>query len=268
MDWLFNRKWSELFLNLKGNLGFVAVIGIGLAIFGQDNLLCGFIGVVIMTAGVIFFITLSIPKQYLPVERKVGKAVSLTELNDFLPKPLKIGIVGLSGAGKTTLLEFLCQIPNSNRRTQGVSAFITTTKTYPPKYLAVIDGIGSTFDVQFDIAKEVEYLIIVVDHNSDDKISDISQDRLIKTSNFIQQLIKVAQRRKNKNYRKVHIILNKTDLWESLDKEEVLNLKKWFCSEAEKVEASSFYTSFTQSIHSNKEIENLNEILTEIKKVL
>jgi hypothetical protein len=137
-------------------------------------------------------------------------------------------------------------------------------------YLAVLDGRGESVAQQFEIADQAEILLVLLDHNEIDNKTDPSNDRL-KAHNYFgvqlrDYLIDHANNRRlfAARGRRVHILLNKKDLWSKASAEEQQDLRKVFAAEVQAWK-TALGAEVTSAEHSNASAEDIANLVIALK---
>jgi len=195
----------------------------------------------------------------------VGEDGPIDRLSAFEPPIFAVGIVGPSQAGKSTLASRILQNapPNRSPRTQGLHCFVAALQTAPLNYLAMVDGPGDQFAMQFTVVECSQIAFVILDHNMFDSVAADPQRR-IEHHNFNKQL-RAFLAAKSRQLIWVHLLLNKRDLWEKAPHQNVLDLLK---SETEEWTKSNLARRVTSAIHSNENPSDIACVLAEIRTFL
>lgn len=197
-----------------------------------------------------------VPPKMRQASEFVGQNVSLETLQSINPPILKLGIVGYTQSGKTTFLKQALQQITETNRTSNVYATILTLQTSPTKYIALLDGDGEQFPQQYQVAADADILIVLVDHNQGNNMTEKSLDRIEDHNRFLKQLEYYI--RSNKPLEKLHLIMNKRDLWESSTNSK--ELREWFENHVNDWKRSNIAKEVTSSIHSNLIANDMTKI--------
>ncbi len=146
-------------------------------------------------------------------------------LDDFADSFIRVGICGPPNVGKTTLVNSLTLTKPANDRTNQTQALVARSKVSGKDYV-LIDGKGQRHNDQFNIAKNTDPLIILLDHNISHNVTTIDQSRLNKTFLFVEQIRMSLE--SDKIYpKRVLIVLNKKDLWSKNSQQVQKQLMDW-----------------------------------------
>jgi len=205
------------------------------------------------------------PEQRLPQDAVGDRIENLNDLRQFSPPLRRVGFLGASKAGKTTLLmHVIAQKAPSDVRTDDPYAMVSALIGKPPRYFALIDAAGQQFSQQFKVADESDYLVICLDHTSDDRVPATSPDRLRQHETFLQQMLGHL-RNSGKSPSALHFLLNKRDLWEANG--DRADLEHWF---AEQVNRWSTMPGIkvTSSHHSNFKTDDVTTMIDKLRQLL
>lgn len=266
------RRWSSwpkrFGEEANATSGIFALGGAGVAagglIFAAPAVAIG--GVVLFAGTAVWCAAKALPPQQRAPQHAVGdKFENLAELRQFAPPLRRVGFLGASKAGKTTLLmHVIAQKAPSDVRTDDPYAMVTALVGKPPRYFALIDAAGQQFSQQFKVADESDYLIICLDHTSDDHISTTSADRLRQHEIFLQQMLGHLKT-SGKSPSALHFLLNKRDLWQTSS--DRVDLERWF---AEQVDQWSIIPGLkvTSSHHSNFKADDITAMIDKLRQLL
>jgi len=256
------KQWPSLTkkaLNDTGSFTGLAGIGLGIAGVSLATPILLIIGGCTIGGTLLYAGYRGIPPKMLSASNIDGQ-ISLSELETISPPILKIAIVGYTQAGKTTFLQNALQRPPHTNRTSYTSATILSLQTTPITYVALLDGDGEQLHQQFEIAKFADFLLVIVDHNlSDTKVAK-SKKREEEHDNFLQQLLFKLQ--SNDKINKVHLILNKRDLWQK--SKSSTDLEAWFNSHVDQWQSANIAIEVTSDIHSNNESSDISKVISHI----
>ena len=261
-----NRKWHTFLPRCEKNLGYLVFVAIGTAIFlyAINNSSNWFwLGIILILIGLILWISLSWPERKISADKKLGEKIEIEEVKYVYPTLVKVGIVGSTSVGKTTLSENITQIPYSRERTQKTSAYITSTRTSPAKYFALIDGPGNNTPQQFDIIKNSDIIILLFDHNESNSSRNILDSRLRDLSILNNQFRNLFNQH-NLKMKQIHLLLNKKDLWENVVEVEKQKLNEWFENECNRWKHGNFAEQISFNHHSNLLVEDVNNLINEL----
>jgi GTPase SAR1 family protein len=149
---------------------------------------------------------------------------------------VRVAIVGLKESGKTEIKSKLREKGSSWPHTERIETHIFRLDDQADVFVALIDGMGADAESrlqQFQIAEHAQVLIVVLDHNSADNVTEILPTRLNEQSEFMNELrthIKQTYGKPRLEKEKIRIILclNKCDLWMKGEPGGILLLKNWF----------------------------------------
>ncbi|MEZ2338783.1 GTPase domain-containing protein [Mucilaginibacter sp. RCC_168] len=268
---LWPQKFKEELNSVAGVTGFG---GAAMSIAGM-TIMAGTVGLVTSGAGaVITALTFAyagykaIPAKFINAESVVGISFNLRELSNIYPPIKKLAIVGPESAGKTTLKTNLAFEARTRQRTQLLSAQIVAIPDSPPKYLAVIDGAGEKFYQQFEIAKQADYICIVIDHNISDIDIKLSSDRIQQNTDFLDQVRNMLseERLPRKNW--IEILINKHDLWGNASTIQQAKFDDFCKSELVKWQGSNLADHVDMHPHSNERTGDVNKFMEVLKRSL
>lgn len=188
-----------------------------------------------------------IPPELKSASELVGTSVPIQVLDEIDHPILKLGIVGSSQSGKTTFLQQVLQQPPETTRTHKVYAAIVALQTTPVTYIALIDGDGEQFAHQFEVVENADFILIFLDHNLGDANVAKSKERIDEHDRFIKQLEFHLKQRKQ--IARVHLVLNKRDLWEKSKSSD--ELQDWFNTHVNSLKHASYADVVTSGFHSN-----------------
>lgn len=262
-----NRKWDEFpkkcWDNFIGVSAIFTVLGFILSIGGWklDQGWVKYLGILSILVGICVTLKLSWPTAILQLKTLVGKKLTLEQINDIYPKPFLLGVIGTSKSGKSTFLNQALRASIQPSRTNAIYGEVISVPRQYDKYFIVIDGDGAKLKQQFDIINKVDYLLVFLDHNMSHTKKQLSNHRLREHENFFGHLKGYLS--EHKKITKIHLVLNKQDLWESSSKKE--ELYKWLtdqvrdCSDNLNIEVS-------YSLHSNLTALSVNELINNISQ--
>lgn len=245
--------------------GVVGIVGIGISAVGATVAAPIMIGVggVTICGALIYAGCKGIPPKMLSAAELVGTYVPLQALENIHPNILKLGILGYTQSGKTTFLKHALQQMPDKVRTSKVYAAILALQITPVTYVALLDGDGEQFAQQFEVAEQADFLLVFVDHNhSDDKVGR-SKERIEDHDRFLKQLEFHISRRKPLS--RLHIVLNKRDLWEK--SKNSIELKEWFEDHVQQWKKANIAKEITSEVHSNLISGDIGKILRHISEM-
>ncbi len=270
------RRWSEWpgkFVSelngTSGLAGFGGALLTGLsfggltAASGALAVITGGVGIVIMGGAVLVAGAKSLPPKLIHPSDVVGQDQTIEDLVKIDPKPFAVGIVGPSQAGKSTLARRILQQPQPAKvpRTQGVHCHVAALQTAPLTYVAMVDGPGNQYAMQFSVVEHSQIAFVLLDHNSGDGAAHIDTNR-VKDHQHFQEQLRHYLVAKGQKLRWVHIILNKQDLWHQVDHQ---NLLRFLEDETKQWRNSNLSMRVTSSVHSNESPADIASLLSEIK---
>lgn len=262
-----NRKWegflSQCWENFIGVSAIFTVLGFILSIGGW-NLSQGwvkYLGIVSIVFGFALTIKLSWPKEILQLKDLIGRKLTLDEISEIYPKPFLLGVVGSTKSGKTTFLNEALRASNPPNRTNFIYGEVLSVPRKYDKYFVVIDGDGAKLKQQFDIIGKVDYLLVFLDHNMSHTKKQPNNYRLREHDKFLENLKDYLL--EHKKIEKMHLVLNKQDLWESSVKKD--ELTQWL---QEKVQyfQNNLNIEVTSAFHSNLQPTSVNILINNISQ--
>jgi GTPase SAR1 family protein len=269
------RRWADWPKRVVGEFNSVSgVAGVGGAAVGIAGwsllagapalVLTGF-GAVVTVAAFGTAIYRSFPVPALSASKLVGKTLSLRELSDVDPTPIKFSIVGPSMSGKTTLRNRLSFVAHEPTRTQSVSAQIVALQTAPPALIAILDGGGEKFAQQFDLAANCDYLCLLIDHNSSDVDTSVDRSRLDQHAEFLKQIRHFLDESRLPAKRSIRILFNKRDLWEKASQSDLDALKLFQENELRQWKEGSRGQDIAVQLHSNDNAADIASFIDYLK---
>jgi hypothetical protein len=202
----------------------------------------------------------------MPTPRDVeGKELPIADLQTINPRIAALGIVGVGSVGKTTLKARLLQMPSPDHptQTQRVTIHVSALLRDPATYLAIVDGAGESAWQQGEIAEHSDILLVLLDHD-DIAGPQLNEDRIRSHEQFGRQLR--DQLTNHAHWRgPVHVLLNKSDLWERAEKEPKQRLLGFFAREAEKWK-TAFGDDVTSAEHSNDSADDIAHLIETIRQ--
>jgi hypothetical protein len=243
-------------------LGAVAIAVAGLVVEGTVRTVLIVLGAGIVSIMVAVGVFRARPPKELTPSDVAGKDLPLADLPSIYPRVPAVGVIGVGGVGKSTLKSRLLQLPAAKKEyTQNVTFHVSPLLHNHQTYVALLDGRGEWYDQQFDIAAQADILLILLDHNDIDS-TDPNPDRLTAQRDFGTQVRGFLN---NREIRKkvVHLLLNKSDLWQKADGAKQEEIRSFF---AEQVEGwrDAFGRAVTEAEHSNdfpEDTANLIEVI-------
>lgn len=262
-DW---KTWPKRFRGaIEGTSGAVSIVGGLTAIVGSlvfTGPMAVVIGAIGIGGGVVTAALMAIPPLQKNAQDLLNRPISLSELLEIQPPPLRIAVVGASQSGKSTFLSTVLHKTHSNVRTNGITAELFPLSTNPISYAAVIDGDGQAYYQQFEVANQAHFLVIIVDHNqaADENSRVIS--RFKDHDSFLAQIERFILA--NKKIPRIHLILNKRDLWEGhFDAPEIIS---WFKTHEDHwSKTNSLTNQFTSDFHTNNNTADTAKVMNKIR---
>jgi len=147
-----------------------------------------------------------------------------------------------------------------NSRTNNVYATILALQTSPTIYIALLDGDGDKNIQQFEVAKNADFLLIVVDHAEGNTKIAWSKKRIEEHDRLLKQLEFTIKQ--HKQLKHLHIILNKRDLWEK--SKTAVELQKWFESHVNHLNKANVAKEITSDVHSNMITSDMGKVIRQI----
>ncbi|WP_269497888.1 hypothetical protein, partial [Acinetobacter baumannii] len=212
-------------------------------------------------SGIFLTIRLSWPEPVLQLKELVRKKLTLEEVNSIYPIPFLLGVVGTTKSGKTTFLNQALRASTQTNRTNIIYGEVLSVPRKYDNYFIVIDGDGAKLKQQFEIINKVDYLLVFLDHNMSHTKKQLNTHRLREHENFFEHLKGYLS--EHKKIKKIHLVLNKQDLWDSSAK------KKQLCDWLEtKVQdcIDSLNIEVSYSFHSNLNSASVNELINNISQ--
>ncbi len=228
---------------------------------GVAAIATGGVGILIAGAAAGRAVWKSIPPKLLGPEELVGKRLRLDELENVNPPLLRLCVVGPSETGKTTLVNIIRAQAPPDHRTQGVHAYVIPLQTNPLRFIAVLDGAGQMYADQFTVAAPAHFLCAMLDHNRSHTEDAIDPGRISAHTRFLEQLRGYLSNERNEPVPRVHILLNKRDLWENAPEQEQAQLKSQISAEVEAWRNSNLAGDVTHMEHSNLDDADVAEFL-------
>jgi hypothetical protein len=266
-------KWPGKFMSeLNGTSGLAGAGGAVLtglsfggltAASGALALVTGGVGIVLMGAAVIAAGARSFPDRLVNPADIVGEDRSLDQLGNLEPAVFAVGIVGPSQAGKSTLASRILAVPPRNQRTHGLHCYIAALQTAPVKYVAMLDGPGDQYAMQFSVVENSQIVFVILDHNIHEHAT-MDKERILEHRRFQKQLRDYLIA-KSKRLMWVHLLLNKRDLWENLSHDELLAFLQ---TETDEWTKSNLSQRVSSAIHSNEKPSDIADTLTEVKRFI
>lgn len=275
---MLKRRWKSwpgrVLTELNGVSGLAGLGGTAMGVAGW-TILSGTAAAVLSGGGAVlafgafgYAIWNAVPSATRTPESLVGQILRLRDLKNVAPPVSTMAIVGASRAGKTTFKNRLSFHPRPNERTQSVTAHIVPIPKNPPMYIAILDGGGEKFSQQFGIVAPCDHLCIVIDHNSSDTESSVNHERLESHSKFLNQirdhLVEVNGPRKLS----IEILLNKRDLWESANAEEISLFVNFCEEEVRKWTDGNFAEVVKSNRHSNECVDDISRFMGELHNAM
>jgi hypothetical protein len=270
------RRWSMFPQRIKEELNSIAgVAGVGGAALGVAGvILTNPIAPVLVGLGILFCgpaFGYAIYKAIPPILRRpedlVGQTVTLLELDNILPRIIRLSIVGRSMAGKTTLKDRLAFSLSQGTRTQEMTAYITALQTTPLTFIAVLDGGGEKFSQQFKLAGICDCLCVILDHNASNTDQSIDKQRLIDHETFLQQIRHDLDQNYPEKKRWVQFLINKHDLWSKNSEVERLEFEKLCADEVLRWKQGNRAQVIEVSNHSNDNPSDVSRFVDILKRM-
>jgi hypothetical protein len=227
---------------------------------GALALVTGGLGIILMAGAVVAAGAKSLPVPLVNPADIVGEDRSLDQLNSLEPKIFAVGIVGPSHAGKSTLASRILHQPGPTRmsRTHGIHCYVAALQTGPVKYVAMVDGPGDKFAMQFSVVENSQIVYVILDHNAAGN-SETDQARIAEHHEFQRQLREYLAAR-SKRLVWVHLLLNKRDLWE---RKSHGGLLEFLTLETEQWAKSNLSERVTFALHSNEFASDIDRLLAD-----
>lgn len=260
------RAWPKNFATkVESTSGMFGLVGGAGAVAGTFASLpvATLVGGTIVVGAIIHAAWCSFPGKSLSVSEALGRKLSLAELDSLDECLLKLAVVGASQSGKSTFLNSVQHLSQSSSRTNTVQAEILMLPGHPPKYIALLDADGKEYVQQFEILKAADFFIIFVDHNisSTDGLKKV--ERLAEHDRFLEQVEPLLRGR---SIRKIHLLLNKRDLWEK--GQDSVELTEWFERHVQEWGRMKIANEVTFSVHSNKDTQDMAKMMEFIRGFL
>jgi len=259
------KTWPQRFGKaLTETGGVVGLVGIGISAVGATVATPIVIGVGGATVGgaLVYAACRGIPPKMLSATDLVGIIIPLEALDRIDPPILKLGIVGYTQSGKSTFLKNALQKVPEVERTDKVYAVVITLQTSPPTYVALLDGDGEQLPQQFEVAENADFLLVFVDHNYGDDTTAKSKARIGEHNSFLKQLEFYIKKREP--LPRLHIVLNKRDLWEK--SKNANDLQEWFSDHVRQWKKVRIAENITSDVHSNMLSNDVNKIIHHIRE--
>ena len=258
------KKWPKRFKGeLDGTASVIGVVGLGTAIAGSI-----FAGPVALVAGALalvgtvsFACIRSYPPLAIDTATVVGQSLNPILLEQLVPIPKKIAIVGSSKSGKSTLLARLRVKRAPTERTQEITATIISLGSQPIRYVAVLDGSGETYTQQFRIAENGDIIILMFDHNGSDSSKRVLEKRLVEHTAFSRQLREHLTQTGRREKSLIHILANKMDLWSQSAKTRQSKLTKICEDELGHWKTAGLAKKTSTGNHSNNEPDSASVMM-------
>ncbi len=269
---LWPKKFGEELNGVGGvtSIGgtIMTVAGFG-ALAGPVGLFIGCLGAVVATGTVFYAGYRAIPEQLLNADKLVGQTFRLNELDKFYPPIKKLAIIGPQGSGKTTLKSNLAFETINRLRTQSIIAQVVSIPDSPASHhLAVLDGAGEWFGQQFDLAKNAEFVCIMLDHNVSDSENKLSSQRLEQNRIFLDQVRKEISTNNIVAKKWIKFLINKQDLWERFTPAQKLKFDT-FCQDVLNTwKASNLAEEVDMYNHSNERTGDTTKFMNILKTTL
>lgn len=275
MGWkvLQRRRWGQFPRRLRDELnatnGIVGAIGFLfflVPLLIHQGMATNFLAILGGTIGLAALATPvwnAIPPPLVRPDSLQGRRVALSRLNEISPEPIRLAIVGLSQAGKSTLIDRLHHRKPALERTQDQHAYVIPISLSDKIFVALLDGPGGLFADQFEVASKAEFLCIMLDHASDTESQVADEGRLEASKQFCEQL-RAFILTQNRRLRRVHLLLNKQDVWRAGGDKDKLN--RFLEHERYLWERSNLAKRSTARRHSNFAPDNVAELMDEIRK--
>lgn len=262
---ILERKWQEFPKRFWNNfVGITAVFTgfsflVAIAGWKLESDLTQIVAWVVFALVLFLNFYVSIPDKRLTLKKQIGKKLTLKEISEIYPKPYLLGIVGETKTGKSTFMHKSLHSTKQVSRTNQIYGEVIPIPENPDHYFIVIDGDGDKIYQQIEIMDSVDCLLLFVDHSESHQRKQISSDRLKSHESFIKDLSDCLLGR-SKQY-KIHVVLNKQDLWGNSSKKE--ELLEWFTKNTENLE-SRLNCALTTSKHSNLQTDSVSALLNQI----
>jgi hypothetical protein len=265
MNWL-RRFWPRLLNQLNVTAGVAGIAALVLTMAGLIS--PGTAKKVLIASGIaLAAVTLIVatvrawPPHIRNLAEVVGKELQIADLAGLNPPVPAVGLIGDAAVGKTTLKGRLLQQPaQQSAKTDRVTARIGMIQT--EMYIAILDGRGEIFAQQFEVAERTDILIVLLDHNDIDT-SNPNQERMEAHIRFGKQLrdYLVAHPRMG---RRVHVLLNKRDKWQSASDGQQQELRGFFAEEVSEWR-NAFGPEVTSAEHSNDYSADIGALAEQIR---
>jgi len=264
-----SRKWRDWRKNFAAKVestsGMVGLLGGAGTVAGAfaSMPIATIIGGAVVGGAIIHAAWRSIPVKSLSVSECVGRKLSIAELDSFEDSILRLAVIGASQSGKSTFLSSAQHLSQPSSRTNTVQAEILMLPGHPPKYIALLDADGKEYVQQFEILKAADFFILFVDHNASSTDGLKMAERLADHDRFIEQVEPLLRGR---SLKKIHLLLNKRDLWEG--KSESVELMSWFEKHVQDWRRMGVADEVTSSVHSNKDTQDMAKMVEVIRVLL
>lgn len=263
-----SRRWGQwpggflaAFRDTSGVVGAAGVMAAAAGAFGAVPLAVGAFGAAAVVGSALWAGAKSFPRLLEHPSTLLGKRVDTSRLGRIDPPPLKIGVIGPTLAGKTTLLDHASLRAPRGERTDNLYAVIVALQTSPQRYVALIDGAGAVYSQQFRVAEHADLLVIIVDHNRSSSEPAVDDERLAAHQEFVNQLIghlkEQLEQHPSQRPKRIHVLLNKSDLWRGSPGEG--QLVKWFRDLTSGLAATGWASQFSSAHHSNRDVASVGD---------
>ncbi|MEM7106367.1 MAG: hypothetical protein AAF502_24785 [Bacteroidota bacterium] len=203
--------------------------------------------------------------QLLARKQKYSRISTRIRKISWLVKKLDcISVLGVANSGKTRLIENICTIPYQNEVTLGYWAYITSLPVDSNNKVIFLDSSGQSRNSQYDLALYSNYLIVLIDHNDAHNINEVDPERIKENIDFIDGLFD-RLRTKSHTPNFIQFLLNKEDLWASLDEGEVNQMRQQFSEKIESYSNEFRNTKILFTDYSNILVEKRTEIILSIE---
>lgn len=264
----FKNFWSDIKRALNDDSGWMALSAIGLGAVGAVT--SAPIALGSGAIAVICFGTKALCKAWPEIRPNPGDFLitpieNINALDEFDPPPEKIGLCGATGSGKTMLLWSVARKPFTDEElisTTETTALILHTNKGHNSFAAFLDGRGQELVQQLNILANSDDVVLLLDHNISENSKQLDNSRLIKHQEFLEQLFPGLK--KNQKLKRIHLVLNKSDLWKHSSEEEYL--REWLYERKKSVEnyMKNRDVKVTSSVHSNLSAKSISQLCHEI----